>query len=165
MRGRPKLYTEARTLISLHLPDWLLERLDEESHKMNVTRTELITSILSNNLDNETSKIIAIELSKLRDLVNKNSKIIEEAGRRIVVDIYKNIEPDELVKQAYEKNKKDWIRIYNEHNGNVSKIVIETWNNIIYEELEVLALKKGKAIKNKNIAKQMIKKLMFTCLD
>jgi len=170
--GRPKVYTESRQGIFLNISHSLLEDIDDKSCSKKLSRNELINSILADNLDNKNSLRIANQLSDLKkaiiklkknntDLISKTiTEINKQAGR--VFDYYDNVEPDELISRAFDVKKSAWLSVKSDHKSiKFEKSLVSAWINIIFGELEYLALLENKVVNNPKVAKLVIKKLLL----
>lgn len=175
--GRPRIYQKPRSGVIIYFENGILAGIDEKARENGLSRIEYVNALIAQG-DSKAAielglmyKELNSEVINLRknneDNIHKNKELVSKIESIISKShpssIYMIIEPDEYAIKAVESIKKDCgnaIDFVSSH-GQPTNKVIEIWSEKALIEMETILLKDGKTIKNKNIAKQMIKKLMI----
>ncbi len=169
--GRPKVYTEKRVPINLYLPEVVVNKLDEIAYERDISRTELIHSLIIQG-DWEEAVLLAKNFKELKEQVRellKVNKRYEEYFSQIMnknsfIEIYSDIKIDDNLIEFFKDRKIEKI-VRNRYNPDGTlkedapplKLMIDH----IYERFEEYMIDKGKMIKNKHVVKYMIKKMIM----
>jgi gas vesicle protein len=168
--GRPITYKEPRKDILLKIDMLEYNKLREKAEKNKISITEFINALVMQG-DEERALMLAKAFNDLMKEVSRwkdTNKSCEERlnkilGRNLSESIYTDLEPDENTRHAFASIKEKFLKVKKD-NTILSSEQIDIWINLTYEKAEEMMFDKGKAIKNKDIVKRMIKKLIFDAL-
>lgn len=164
--GRPLKYNSKMRPLRAAIPDWMDTFIEDLAEQTKKSRNEVVIGLLS-SADKDMAKSMLDRLNGLNEAIlglQKASKdmvaqLQKLGGFKTKLNLYTDLEPDERVAQVvaaqagkYKESAHERIK-----RGFGLTELRDTWTGILYDELEALVLKEGKALKAPRTAKLMIK--------
>jgi len=160
--GRPVKYTEPRKDILLKLPLSLVEYLDSLAAQQNISRTELIYSILATSDTDTATKLIKTlneTRKQLSHLIQENKKLNESLSKldtrfSSIIKLYQPLDiPEEI------------FSFCEQYKHKVKTIDIDVLTDVVLREFENKKLSEGFKITKKQTIRQMIKASLLQLKD